>query len=225
MSREIIKIENLRKTYDKKNYVLDGINLNLFEGDMAVIEGKSGTGKSTLMNIMGLLDDYDDGKLYIDGEYVANKKNKLQKTIRAEKIGFVFQAYHLIEAITVKDNIMLPFLYNNMNVDNAVLARYNSLVDDLGIAGLLEHKVSFLSGGEKQRVAIARALIKDPKIVIADEPTGNLDAENTGIVINTFRKLKAKGKVIVIVTHDMSLAQFEDKRFYLKDGRLSTCVV
>lgn len=223
MGETIIKIEGLRKTYDKKQFVLDGIDLELSEGDMAVIEGKSGSGKSTLMNIMGLLDEYDEGKLYIDDELIGRHNLRKHKSIRADKIGFVFQAYHLIESIPVKDNIMLPFLYNGKPVNETVIARYEEIIHDLGLEGLTEKKAAFLSGGEKQRVAIARAIIKNPKIIIADEPTGNLDIENTETVINTFRKLRLQGKVIVIVTHDISIGTKEDKKYYLKEGRLGLC--
>lgn len=223
MSETIIKIEGLKKTYDKKQFVLDGIDLELSEGDMAVIEGKSGSGKSTLMNIMGLLDEYDEGKLYIDDELIGRHNLRKHKSIRADKIGFVFQAYHLIESIPVKDNIMLPFLYNGKPVNETVIDRYEEIIHDLGLEGLTEKKAAFLSGGEKQRVAIARAIIKNPKIIIADEPTGNLDIENTETVINTFRKLRLQGKVIVIVTHDISIGTKEDKKYYLKEGRLGLC--
>lgn len=221
MRKQIIKIKDLRKTYDEKRYVLDGINLELFEGDMIVIEGKSGAGKSTLMNIMGLLDEYDEGEMYIDNELLGKHNQDKHKRVRAEKIGFVFQAYHLMECLTVRDNILLPFLYNNQNID--VDTRFNKVIGNLGISDLANKKVNLLSGGEKQRVAIARAIIKNPQIIIADEPTGNLDVENTNIVINTFRKLRAEGKVIVIVTHDISIAKEDDKKYYLKEGRLELC--
>lgn len=221
MRKQIIKIKDLRKTYDEKRYVLDGINLELFEGDMIVIEGKSGAGKSTLMNIMGLLDEYDEGEMYIDNELLGKHNQDKHKRVRAEKIGFVFQTYHLMECLTVRDNILLPFLYNNQNID--VDTRFNKVIGNLGISDLANKKVNLLSGGEKQRVAIARAIIKNPQIIIADEPTGNLDVENTNIVINTFRKLRAEGKVIVIVTHDISIAKEDDKKYYLKEGRLELC--
>lgn len=221
MRKQIIDIKNLRKTYDGKKYVLDGIDLELFEEDMIVIEGKSGAGKSTLMNIMGLLDEYDEGEMYIGNELLGKHNQGKHKKIRAEKIGFVFQAYHLMECLTVRDNILLPFLYNNQNTD--ISESFNKVVDNLGISELTDKKVSLLSGGEKQRVAIARAIIKNPQIIIADEPTGNLDSENTNIVIDTFRKLRAEGKVIVIVTHDISIAKEEDKKYYLREGRLELC--
>ncbi len=225
MNKLVIKIKNLRKTYDKKRYVLDGVNLELYEGDMAVIEGKSGTGKSTLMNIIGLLDEFDEGELYIDGELYDKNNKKRHRDVRSTKIGFIFQAYHLIESISVKENILLPFLYNSKLIDNELMKRYNEIVDDLGLSNLTHKKVSLLSGGEKQRVAIARAIIKEPVIIIADEPTGNLDVENTKIVIDVFRKLREQGKVIVIVTHDISIASNEDKKYYLKEGKLNLCEV
>ncbi len=219
----VIEIKGLRKTYDRKRYVLDNLELKLYSGDMTIIEGKSGTGKSTLMNVIGLLDDFNEGTLCIDGIEINKKTKRKYSIIRAQKIGFVFQAYHLIEAISVKENIMLPFLYSNINVNNDIKQRYDKIVTDLGLGELENKKVALLSGGEKQRVAIARALIKDPKIIIADEPTGNLDMENTKIVIDVFRKLREMGKVIIIVTHDISIATSDDKRFYLKEGKLMLC--
>lgn len=223
MDKVILEVKGIRKTYDKKKYVLNGIDLKLSEGDMAVIEGKSGAGKSTLMNIIGLLDEYNEGELYIENELLDKHNRKRHKVVRGEKIGFVFQAYHLIEAISVKENILLPFMYCNKAIDKSVMNKYEDLVNDLGLGELTDKKISCLSGGEKQRVAIARAVIKEPKIIIADEPTGNLDKENTDIVIENFRRLREQGKVIVVVTHDISISKKEDKKFYLKEGRLELC--
>ena len=213
----IIELKNIKKTYDNKHYVLDGINLCLRKGDMVVIEGKSVTGKSTLMNILGLLDDYSEGEYFLDGKKI---KKKEYNKVRAQKIGFVFQAYHLIESISVKDNIMLPFIYNEKELDSNLQKNYSELLAKFGLEDLEKKKAKLLSGGEKQRVAIARALIKNPDIIIADEPTGNLDIENTAIVINAFRELRKKGKLVIIVTHDITIAKDDDRKLYIRDGKI-----
>ena len=223
MNRAVIEVNDLRKSYDGEKYILNGINIKLHAGDMAIIEGKSGAGKSTLMNILGLLDEYDSGQIIVDGNLVEKNNRRQQLLLRGEKIGFVFQAYHLIESISVEENILLPFIYTKKSIDKEILNRLQIIAEELGIIDLLKRKGSLLSGGEKQRVAIARAIIKDPKIIIADEPTGNLDSENTRAVINTFHKLKEQGKVIIIVTHDISIAKQQYKKFYLKEGKLELC--
>ena len=220
----VLKLEKLKKSYDGKRFVLDGIDLELFPGDMAIIEGKSGSGKSTLMNIIGLLDGFDDGNLFLCGEDASSLTVKQQAGLRAEKIGFVFQAYHLIEAITVRENILLPFLYRGAEDETQLRNRFDLITEELGLKELLNRKAGLLSGGEKQRTAIARAVIKDPVMILADEPTGNLDPENTEIVIRAFRRLRDEGKLIITVTHDISIANAEDRCFYLKEGRLTQCM-
>ena len=218
-----VSVHKLRKTYDGRNYVLDGIELELYPGDMAVIEGKSGSGKSTLLNIIGLLDDYDEGEMFICGKRVEHNQHGITEAIRAERIGFVFQAYHLVEMLTVKENVMLPFLYCKMPLDAAVRQRFDEIVESLQLTSLIEKRASLLSGGEKQRVAIARAIIKEPDIIIADEPTGNLDFENTKMVVDVFRKLRKTGKTVLMVTHDTKIATAEDKRFRIQGGKLLRC--
>lgn len=223
MNNAIIKVTDLKKTYDNKRNILDGINLELSEGDMAIIEGKSGAGKSTLMNMLGLLDDFDSGEMIIDNVFIEKNDHRQHRKLRGEKIGFVFQAYHLIETISVRENILLPLLYSTNDNAGETELKFKKITEELGITELLDKKAMLLSGGEKQRVAIARAIIKEPKIIIADEPTGNLDAENTEIVINTFQKLKEQGKTIIIVTHDISISRSRYKNYYLKEGRLKLC--
>lgn len=213
----VIQLKNIRKTYDKKKYVLNGIDLSLHKGEMVVIEGKSGAGKSTLMNVLGLLDEYNDGEYLL---YNKKIKKKDYNKIRAKKIGFVFQAYHLIESISVRENIMLPFLYNDAEIDDEVKMEYERFLEKFGLKDLENQKTGDLSGGEKQRVAIVRALIKNPEIIIADEPTGNLDIENTNVVIGAFRELKNEGKLIIIVTHDITIAKEEDRKLYIRNGKI-----
>lgn len=220
MQEAVIEIKELTKKYDRTNLVLDEINLKLNHGDMAVIEGKSGSGKSTLMNILGLLDSHTAGCYKIDGVEINNRRTGDYERIRAEKIGFVFQAYHLIENLTVKENVLLPYLYNNRPLNKEVYDKLNYLAESFCIENLINKKVSYLSGGEKQRVAIVRAILKNPEIIIADEPTGNLDVENTKIIIDAFRKLRQEGRVVIMVTHNVSIATDEDIHLYLEEGKL-----
>lgn len=213
----ILELKNICKTYDNKKYVLDGLNFALSKGELVIIEGKSGVGKSTLMNVIGLLDDFSEGEYYLYGKPL--RKSESDK-VRANMIGFVFQAYHLVESLTVKENILLPFLYNDKEFGNKELLYYNQLIEKLGIKELEMKKAGLLSGGEKQRTAIARALIKNPEIIIADEPTGNLDFENTELVISILRSLCKEEKSVIIVTHDVTIAKADDRVLHLKDGKL-----
>ncbi len=203
----LVSLSGIKKSYDGKKYILDGIDFTLSRGEMAIIEGLSGSGKSTLLNIIGRLDDS------YEGEYISSVR----------EIGFVFQSYCLIESISVRENILLPFLYSTRYIDEAVIKYYAELTKELGIDGLDTKKASLLSGGEKQRVAIARALIRNPEIVIADEPTGNLDDVNTESVTDILRRISKKGCSVIIVTHDIRIANPEDSRYYLKGGKLVRC--
>ena len=222
MSDRIIELNSVEKSYNRELKVLNDLELSVNYGEMVVIEGKSGSGKSTLLNIIGLFEPFDEGRYIFDGKPLERSKYGIYSKIRSNDIGFVFQAYHLIENISVWDNIMLPLYYghNNRVMDKARIVR---LIQEFNLSGLEHKKVSLLSGGEKQRVAILRAMIKEPKIIIADEPTGNLDEENAGIIINAFRGMIDMGKSVVMVTHNTNIATKTDKRFTLREGRLYGC--
>lgn len=219
----LIEMKDIHKSYDGKRQVLDGMDFHLERGEIAVIEGKSGAGKSTLMNIIGLLDSFDSGLFRLKGKEIKPHTQTKYSRMRASIIGFVFQSYYLIDGITVRENIMLPLLYCDTPVDKESKTKYDSLLKELDIAHLESKKVSLLSGGEKQRVAIARALIKNPEIIIADEPTGNLDADNTDIVVGVFRKLAQSGTAVIIVTHNSSISRETDSKYYLNEGKLIRC--
>ncbi len=221
MRDEIVKLNNIRKSYIKGQEVLKGLELSVSAGEMAIIEGKSGSGKSTLLNIIGLFEPFDEGEYFFDGKPLEKEKYGRYSGIRSNDIGFVFQAYHLIENLTIWDNIMLPLYYgDNKTPDEKEISR---LLNDFNLCGMENKKVSLLSGGEKQRVAVMRAMIKSPKLIIADEPTGNLDEENAGIIINTFRKMVKQGTSVIMVTHNTSIATSEDKRYILREGKLQLC--
>lgn len=219
----LIVMKGIQKSYDGKRKVLDEMDFQLECGEIAVIEGKSGAGKSTLMNIIGLLEGFDSGTFYLKGKEIKPRAQAKYSRMRASIIGFVFQSYYLIDSITVKENIMLPLLYCDNPIDKELKTKYDTLVRELDIGHLENKRVSLLSGGEKQRVAIARALIKEPEIIIADEPTGNLDADNTETVVGVFRKLAQSGTAVIIVTHDASISCAGDSRYYLSEGKLIRC--
>lgn len=207
-----IELRNIRKSYDKP--VLTDINLKINNDSYVTIVGKSGSGKSTLMNILGLIEDYDAGT-YIFNDIVIRNNRDYHK-IRNEKIGFIFQSYNLIPSLTCKENILLPLQYSDTkNVD------LDELVELLDIAHLLDKRVVVLSGGEKQRVAIARSLILNPSLIIADEPTGNLDGINTDIVLDLLDKQHQKGRAIVMITHSESVAKRAKVTYRLENGVLN----
>lgn len=219
----LIEIRNLYKSYDGKKNVLNDLDFHLRTGEMVVIEGKSGSGKSTLMNIIGLLDGFDSGTFILNGKRIRPHSQTRYSKMRASLIGFVFQSYYLIDSISVRENIMLPLLYCDKSMDKNLKDTYMSLLKELDIIHLENKKVALLSGGEKQRVALARAILKNPEIIIADEPTGNLDSENKGIVIGILRKLVQNGKSVIMVTHDVSISNETESIYSLKEGKLEAC--
>ena len=190
------------------------------EGELIVIKGKSGSGKSTLLNIMGILDVFNSGLYSLNGSTINPKKYNKYSDLRSKYIGFIFQSYHLIDSISIQDNILLPYLYSKDPINFEVVDRMHSILEDFNLINLKNKKVSLLSGGEKQRVAIARAIIKNPPVIIADEPTGNLDDENSAIVINHLKKLTIQKTTIILVTHDMKLLSYGDVTYSLEGGRL-----
>lgn len=211
----IVDMKNVTKSYDRE--VLKDISLEVKGSDYYAICGKSGAGKSTLMNILGLIENYTSGEYYFCGSLI--KKNKDYSRFRLKHIGFIFQSYNLIPTLTCKENILLPSLYAEAD-KKFIDDRLEYLVEKMDLSVLLNQKSSILSGGEKQRVAIARALLLDPKIIIADEPTGNLDPVNKQIVMDTLNEEHNNGRAIVMITHDMETAKLADKILILKDGKI-----
>ncbi len=212
----IISLSGIYKSYGR-NKVLDGLDFNLGEGEMAFVSGKSGCGKSTLLNIIGFLDSWDNGEYRFCGKRIKRGGNAL----RGKYAGFIFQAYYLVDSLDVTENIMLPYLYNEAGITKDVIEEMNGLIARLDLAGLEKHKAKDLSGGEKQRVAIARALLKHPKILIADEPTGNLDGANAKLIYDIFRDYTKNGCSAVIVSHNEQLFSGCDTRYRLEGGVLN----
>lgn len=209
---------NLRLTHITKSYtrpVLKDVNLTVTNDSYMAIVGKSGSGKSTLLNILGLVEDYDSGEYVFCGKRI--RKGTDYARLRLENIGFIFQSYNLIPTLSCRENILLPTLYNRKNA----VTDFDELVTLLELGPLLSQRVTTLSGGEKQRVAIARALILDPCLILADEPTGNLDPANRDIILNLLCHEHEKGRGILMITHDLDVAaQTTGRILKMLDGAL-----
>ncbi len=213
--KELIQIKNLSKEFGKVK-ALDNINLNIYKGEWLAIMGPSGSGKSTLLNILSLMDNPSSGKYILDNEDLEQINEEQKITLRREKIGLIFQQFHLIPYLSALENVMLSQYYHS-SVDEEDA---KAVLEKVGLSHRLGHLPSQLSGGEQQRVCIARALINNPEILLADEPTGNLDEANEKIVLETLQKLKNEGKTIVLITHNPELAKFADRTLILQHGVL-----
>lgn len=207
-----LELRHLKKSYARP--VLKDVNLKVTNDSYITIVGRSGSGKSTLLNILGLVEGFDSGEYTLCGARIRNYMDFSR--LRLEKIGFIFQSYNLISTLSCRENILLPTIYNRRNR----VQDFDELVDLLGIEPLLSQRVNTLSGGEKQRVAIARALILDPCLILADEPTGNLDPKNRDMIMRLLRREHEKGRGILLITHDMDIAQKADTVYQLQNGCL-----
>lgn len=215
MKKELIKINNLNKEFGKVK-ALNNINLSVYEGEWLAIMGPSGSGKSTLLNILSLMDTPSSGEYILDNENLEQMDEEQKITLRREKIGLVFQQFHLIPYLNALENVMLSQHYHSsVDEEDAKM-----VLEKVGLSHRLTHLPSQLSGGEQQRVCIARALINNPELLLADEPTGNLDEVNEQIVLQTLQKLKNEGKTIVLITHNPDLAKFADRTLILQHGVL-----
>src|SRR3954463_3263032 len=220
-----IELKNVSKTYAAKAgqdaaavHALDGVSLTVADGEWLAVMGPSGSGKSTLSNLIGCLDRPTSGSILLEGEDLGALPADAMPRFRAEKIGFIFQQFHLIPHLTALENVMLAQYFHSMTDENEALVA----LARVGLRERADHLPAHLSGGEQQRVCIARALINDPKIILADEPTGNLDAANEEIVLRLLRELHQQGRTIVMVTHDPVVARLADRRVELHHGRITT---
>ena len=224
MNNMIIKLEDVDKFYmetGNKLHILKKLNLEVKRGEFVSILGKSGSGKSTLLNIMGLLDKIDGGKIWIDDKEVSSLNETERNNIKNHFLGFVFQFHYLMGEFTALENVMIPALLNNFKNKAEIEKEAKELLEIVGLAERMKHKPNQLSGGEKQRVAIARAMINKPKLILADEPTGNLDEDTGEMIFSLFRKInKERNQSIVVVTHARDLSQVTDRQIYLKRGVL-----
>ena len=224
MNNMIIKLEDVDKFYmetGNKLHILKKLNLEVKRGEFVSILGKSGSGNSTLLNIMGLLDKIDGGKIWIDDKEVSSLNETERNNIKKHFLGFVFQFHYLMSEFTALENVMIPALLNNFKNKAEIEKEAKELLEIVGLAERMKHKPNQLSGGEKQRVAIARAMINKPKLILADEPTGNLDEDTGEMIFSLFRKInKERNQSIVVVTHARDLSQVTDRQIYLKRGVL-----
>ena len=207
-----IELSHLQKSYMRP--VLTDVNLDVTNESYVTIVGKSGSGKSTMLNILGLVEGYDGGEYIFNGKKIKNHVD--YSRLRLENIGFIFQSYNLIPTLSCKENILMPTLYNR----RGKVQSFDELVELLDIEPLLSQRVTTLSGGEKQRVAIALALILDPCLILADEPTGNLDPKNRDIILRLLRRQHEQGRGIILITHDMEIAREAEQVYLLEGGSL-----
>ena len=225
MSNKIIELKNVNKIYKTKAeeiHILKNINLSFSKGNFVSIQGKSGSGKTTLLNILGLLDVPTNGDMFIDEKKINYKNEKIKNRIRNEKIGFVFQFHYLLNEFTALENVMMPALINKNLDKKEIKKRALELLTLVGLSESIKHKPLELSGGEKQRVAIARSMINNPEIILADEPTGNLDTETSLVINNLFKKInEEKKQSIIIVTHSLELANLAEYKYKIEKGEFN----
>ena len=219
----MIEISKLNKYYqigNSKFHALKDIDLDIKDGEMLAVTGKSGAGKSTLMNIIGLLDSYDSGSLKIDGVEASGLRDSRLAKLRNQKIGFVMQDFSLLEHKSVLMNVMLPLYFNNRYNFREMKKLAMDALKKVGITEQAQKKANQLSGGQKQRVAVARAIINEPSFILADEPTGALDTQTSAEIMELFKNLNDDGKTMIIITHDMNIADSCQRKIEISDGRI-----
>jgi len=221
----LVEVRNLVKDYhmgDVTVNVLRGLDLGFAEGDFVALMGPSGSGKSTLMNILGCLDRPTSGQYYLRNQDVSRMSDDALSEVRCTYLGFIFQAYNLLPQYTVVENIELPLLYQGIRLDETTKARCIALAEMVGLGTRLDHRPLQLSGGQQQRVAIARSLVNDPQLILADEPTGNLDSITSEEIMTMLQQLNREGKTIIMVTHENDIAAWARRVVRLRDGRVES---
>jgi putative ABC transport system ATP-binding protein len=223
----MLKMTDVKKIFRTdlvETHALIDFNLHVKEGDFVAVTGPSGSGKTTFLNIAGLLETFDGGKFELDGQDVSHLNDKQRSRLRNEKIGFIFQSFNLIPDLNLFDNVDVPLRYRGFNSAERKKRIEHSL-DMVGLAQRMQHLPSQLSGGQQQRVAIARALAGEPRFLLADEPTGNLDSQMASSVMDLLREINAKGTTIIMVTHDANLAKQAKRNIFVRDGKVSEVTV
>ncbi|MGW9570997.1 ABC transporter ATP-binding protein [Paenibacillus terrae] len=220
--RHVIQIEDMKKVYqvgDQEIHALRDVQLNIADGDFVAIMGPSGSGKSTMMNVIGCLDLPTSGQFYLDGYSILDAREDELAIIRNQKIGFVFQKFHLLPRATALDNVELPMIYAGVPAKERRLRAIEALTG-VGLGDRMNNKPNELSGGQQQRVSIARALVNNPVILLADEPTGALDSKTSVEIMEIFQRLNDQGKTVVLVTHDQEIAEYAKRLIHFRDGRI-----
>ena len=218
----VIELKDIMKTYimgDSIVHALDHVNVQIARGEFTSIMGPSGSGKSTMMNILGCLDRPTSGEYYLEGKEIAGYDDDELAHTRNAKIGFVFQNFNLLPKLTAQENVALPLIYAGVNIKER-MERAKQALEEVGLGQRLEHKPTEMSGGQRQRVAIARALINNPAIIMADEPTGNLDTKSSYEIMDIFKKLNDSGKTVVMVTHEPDIAEQTKRILVMRDGKI-----
>ena len=220
MSKPLIKISDIKRNFVLGNeivYVLKGINLEISKGEYVALMGPSGSGKSTLMNLLGCLDTPTSGTYILNGKDVSKMKDDELAEIRNKEIGFVFQTFNLLPRTTALDNVALPMIYAGHSKSERN-ARATEVLQQVNLADRMDHQPNQLSGGQRQRVAVARALVNKPSIILADEPTGNLDSKTSVEIMNLFNEIHANGNTVILVTHEEEIAAYAHRIIRLRDG-------
>lgn len=228
MPNTVMELKGITKVYGEKikTQVLFGVDLQFYEGSFNAIIGQSGSGKSTLMNILGTLDNPTDGEIFINGQNTKSMKANEISFLRNQNIGFIFQFHYLLPEFTALENVLMPYKISKQKITPEILDRANELLDFVGLQKVKNNLAKNMSGGQQQRVAIARSLINNPKIILADEPTGNLDSDSTEQVYTLLREINAKYKTtFIIITHDRKIAEKADRIIEIKDGRINIDVL
>jgi len=221
-SNTVISLSNVSKIYEGPPPVkaINGVSIKIDEGELVAIVGESGSGKTTLLNIVGLLDNVSKGKVYIDGEDTTELSDDELSKLRGEKIGFIFQTFFLLPGLTAQENVAEGLLYQGVDRKTRLL-QASKILKQVGLGNRLDHLPKELSGGQQQRVAIARALVQNPSYILADEPTGNLDKESGLNILKILKDLNAKGKTVIMITHNRDHAKLFDRIITLTDGKVS----
>ena len=224
MANPLIKITNIKRDFPLGNeivYVLKGIDLEINKGEYVALMGPSGSGKSTLMNLLGCLDTPTSGTYILNGKHVSEMQDDELAGIRNKEIGFVFQTFNLMPRTTALDNVALPMVYAGHSKSERV-ERATEVLTQVGLQDRMDHKPNQLSGGQRQRVAVARALVNKPSIILADEPTGNLDSKTSVEIMNLFNEIHANGNTVILVTHEEDIAAYAHRIIRLRDGLIES---
>lgn len=216
----LLELKNISKIYGEL-HALDSVDIHVEKGEWVAIMGPSGSGKSTMMNIIGCMDKPSEGEVYLDGVEISKESSKKLTEIRRDKIGLIFQQFHMVNYLTAVENIMVAQYYHSLPDEEEAL----EALERVGLRDRARHLPSQLSGGEQQRVCVARALINHPELILADEPTGNLDEANENIVLDLFRQLHREGTTLVVVTHDPEVAEAAQRTIVLKNGRVAKEII